>query len=105
MEKSRTSLFAEIEKWTEIYEFSFQFWGKGDMNVFIKKGGIDLTSMGGRDTIKEILIDALEWVNKQNPNGFRMPDTKHNHCQGCGAVIAFGIDFCGECMCEDDCGA
>ena len=26
-----------------------------------------------------------------------------NRCKGCGFPIAMGNDYCGECICEDDC--
>jgi len=91
----------ELEKWTKVYEFSFQFWGEGNNNVFINKGGIEMTSFGGEDTIELVIKRALEWCAKQNPNGYKPPVKEIYRCEGCGASIAKGNDFCGECMCED----
>jgi len=56
----------EIEKWSAKYQFSFQFWGKDNMNVFISKDDVELTSFGGRDSIEEIIKDALEYINRIN---------------------------------------
>src|SRR4051812_27521741 len=91
----------KIKKWSSIYEFSFQFWGEGNNNVFINKGGIELASFGGEPTIEDILKVALDWVNKQNPQGYKLV-TKIRRCSSCGTRIAEGNDFCGECLCEDD---
>lgn len=59
-------LLGEIEKWSEKYEFSFQFWGEGNMNVFIYKDGIELFCAGGRNTVYEILTEAMNFVRKIN---------------------------------------
>ena len=59
-------LMQEIEKWSAKYQFSFQFWGKDNMNVFISKDDVELTSFGGRDSIEEIIKDALEYINRIN---------------------------------------
>lgn len=92
-----------IEFWSRIYEFSFQFWGDANNNVYINKGGIELASFGGEDTIDEIFKRAIEWCEKQNPNGYKPPAVVIHRCQNCGSKIAAGNDFCGECLCEDDC--
>jgi len=98
-------LLGEISKWARIYEFQFQFWGPGRNNVFIEKGGIRLTDSGGFDTPDKAIEFALEYVNKQNPSGFKAPVEEVNRCLWCGCKIAEGNDLCGECACEDDCGA
>lgn len=100
-------MLAQINKWSAIYQFSFQFWGDNNNNLFIEKDGVDVHSCGGFDTPEEVLATALAWVNKQNPKGFpgnpkEKLMTKRNLCQGCGATVAKGNDFCGECLCEDD---
>ena len=102
MEQSSEQLIAEITKWQTIYEFTFQFWGPGQNNVFIEKGSIRMTDFGGCETPKEAMTRALEWVNKQNPRGFKEPETAMHYCIGCGSRVAPGNDLCGECMCEDD---
>ncbi len=69
-------LLKEIEKYSDKYKFSFQFWGEGDNNVYISKANIDididLFSTGGLYTIKDALISALNWVYKVN----RVPKAK-----------------------------
>lgn len=102
MEQTIDKIFAELTKWSNIYMFSFQFWGPACNNVFIEKGGIPLTDFGGCETPKEAMIRALEWVKKQNPGGYREPKTEVHYCIGCGSRVAPGNDLCGECMCEDD---
>jgi hypothetical protein len=94
-------LLIEIEKWTDQYEFSFQFWGEGNNSVFINRGGVELASFGGEETIEKILSRTLDWVKKSNPDGIVKKETVHR-CSGCGARIAKGNDYCGECLCEDD---
>ncbi len=63
---SYIELMLEITKWSEKYQFSFQFWGKGNNNVFIQKDFIDLYEFGGEESPKSITIKALEWVYKVN---------------------------------------
>lgn len=98
------ALIAELFKWSNIYSFSFQFWGPANNNVFIEKDSIELASFGGLETPDDIMRRCLEWVEKHNPNGYKAPHASQakNRCQGCGAVIAQDNDYCGECLCEDD---
>jgi len=65
-------LLDEIEKYSEKYTFSFQFWGKGNNNVYIEKNDVELTSSGGFETIEEVLKFALGYIYKIN----RVPNTK-----------------------------
>ena len=59
-------LFKEIQKWSDKYEFSFQFWG-ADMNtVYIMKDQVELTSFGGCRTMNEVIILALNYVRRIN---------------------------------------
>jgi len=60
------NLLKEIEKWSEHYDFSFQFWGKGQNNVYIERDGVELQSFGGEETIEDILKIALDWIKKVN---------------------------------------
>ena len=60
-------LLTKIEFWAFQYDFSFQFWGTGNNNVYINRGGIEIASFGGRETIKEVLQDTIEWCEKANP--------------------------------------
>lgn len=57
----------EIQKWSDKYEFSFQFWGMGNNNVFVEKDGTELYSTGGHETPELAIKDALNYVNKINP--------------------------------------
>lgn len=59
-------LFNEIKKWAGIYEFSFQFWGEYNNNVWIYKDGVELFSCGGRESMEEVAKDALNYVYKVN---------------------------------------
>lgn len=68
-------LLAEIEKWSNTYEFSFQFWGESN-NVWIYKGGVELFSAGGRKTPLDIMIDAMKYIYKINPRAKRIDLTK-----------------------------
>lgn len=60
------TLLDEITKWAAKYHFSFQFWGEGDNNVFIRKNGIDLYSTGGCDTPRKAIFKALEYIYRIN---------------------------------------
>ena len=57
-------LLAEIDTYTYIYEFNFQFWGKGNNNVYVSKGHIELFDIGGRETIEQLLEDTLSHLKK-----------------------------------------
>jgi hypothetical protein len=60
------NLIQEIEYYSDKYQFSFQFWGDGNNNVFIMKDDIDLYSSGGFLSIQEALMDALQYIYKIN---------------------------------------
>ena len=60
------SLLAEIERYSKKYQFSFQFWGAGNNNVFIAKNDVELYSSGGYLLIEDALIAALLYVYKIN---------------------------------------
>lgn len=61
------SLLAKIEYWSTLYNISFQFWDD-DNNVYISCDLVDIHSMGGRSTMREILEDTIEWCEKTNPS-------------------------------------
>jgi len=65
-------LMSEIEKYSETYQFSFQFWGHGNNNVFIMKGDVDLFDTGGLDAPIDALQAALTYIYKIN----RVPKQK-----------------------------
>jgi len=58
---------AKIEFYSKVYEFSFQFWGKHNNNVFINKGGVELTSFGGDVSARSSIRRAIEYVERINP--------------------------------------
>lgn len=62
-----TDLLKEMDAYFGIYQISFQFWGKGNNNVFIEKNGVDLYSYGALDKPRDIIIHALEWCRRVNP--------------------------------------
>lgn len=59
-------LLEEIEKYSSKYQFSFQFWGDGNNNVFIMKDDVDLYSSGGFLSIEGVIMDALQYIYKIN---------------------------------------
>lgn len=61
-------LMAKIEFWTKRYEFSFQFWGEDNNNVYINRGTVEIASFGGEGTIREILERTLAWCEKASPS-------------------------------------
>jgi hypothetical protein len=60
-------LLCKVEFWAHQYDFSFQFWGVGNNNVFINKENIDLSSSGGFQTVKEMFEWVVKWCEKSNP--------------------------------------
>lgn len=63
---SMQELMDEIEKWSETYEFSFQFWGNGNNNIYLSKGGVDLYDTGGLETPREAIETVLMWIYIKN---------------------------------------
>ena len=59
-------LLKEIEKYSDKYQFSFQFWGNGDNNVYIAKDYVNLFDTGGYLTIEDVIIAALHYIYKIN---------------------------------------
>lgn len=60
-------LLGKIEYWTKQYEFSFQFWGEDNNNVYIMRDDVEIGCLGGRTTVTELLEDTIEWCEKANP--------------------------------------
>lgn len=61
-------LLSRIEKYSQRYNISFQFWGDGNNNCFINKDDVEIHSSGGHDTIKEALSYTLEYLDRINSN-------------------------------------
>ena len=60
-------LLSKIEFWTHRYEFSFQFWGAGKNTVFIERNDVEIHSIGGSESLKELLEETVAWCEKSNP--------------------------------------
>lgn len=58
--------WSELNKYAGKYQFSFQFWGEGNNNVYIMKDDVDLYSTGGLETPQDALCDALDYIYKIN---------------------------------------
>jgi hypothetical protein len=69
------SMIKRLEFWTKErrYEFSFQFWGDGQNNVYINRDDVEVASFGGETNVYEILERTLEWCEKSNPR-IKYPD-------------------------------
>jgi len=65
-------LIEAIEKYSDKYQFSFQFWGNGENNVYIAKDDINLYDTGGYLTIEDVMIAALHYIYKVN----RVPESE-----------------------------
>jgi hypothetical protein len=59
-------LFKRIKKYSDRYQFTFQFWGEGNNNVFIDKDDVDIYNTGGYDTPEEVMEAAIEFLDKIN---------------------------------------
>lgn len=62
----QTHLLKELEKFIDKYEFSFQFWGQDNNNVFINKDDVEIASFGGENSITDILRTTLEYLYRIN---------------------------------------
>ena len=67
-------LLTKVEFWAFQYDFSFQFWGVGNNNVFINRSNVELTSSGGFDTVEKMFEFVIEWCEKSNPS-IKYPET------------------------------
>lgn len=56
----------ELEKWSQKYEFSFQFWGKGINHCYISKEDVELTCISQCESVEECITKALEYINRIN---------------------------------------
>lgn len=57
--------FDKMLKYAGKYEISIQFWGSGNTNVFIAKGGVDLTDFGGLEPA-EAIERAVKYLDRIN---------------------------------------
>lgn len=60
-----SQLLTKLSQYTMTYEITIQFWGHSNTNVFITKGGVDLTDFGGLGPIQAIekTIEYLDRIN------------------------------------------
>lgn len=87
-----TTKKGDVAKWTRIED------------VHRREGRI--SQADGAKKILDKAIDRLNAVRKQFADlKFPQDDLKEEvtRCKGCGSRIAAGNEYCGECMCEDDC--
>lgn len=56
----------QLEKWSQKYEFNFQFWGKSKNNVFIYKNDVEIFCSGDNQTVEDAINKAIEFINKIN---------------------------------------
>jgi hypothetical protein len=56
-------LMKKIAYWSHRYQFSFQFWGEDNNNVFIYKDDVELESFGD-ENMNDILEKTIEWCEK-----------------------------------------
>jgi hypothetical protein len=58
----------KIQFWSSFYDFSFQFWGDGDNNVFIARDLVEVHSMGGSNSPLNIMQRTIAWCEVTNPS-------------------------------------
>lgn len=57
--------FNDLLSYAGKYEISIQFWGPDNTNVFIEKGGVELTSSGGLSP-GEAISKTVEYLDRIN---------------------------------------
>jgi hypothetical protein len=60
----------KVEFWTTVrgYQFSFQFWGESDNNVYVYRDYVEIASFGGEPDPAAIIDRLLKWCEKSNPS-------------------------------------
>jgi hypothetical protein len=58
-------LMEEIEKWSEKYDITFQFW-KNNNPIYIEVDLVDLFESGGHETPIQAMYAALNWIYTKN---------------------------------------
>ena len=61
-------LFKKLFEYAGKYEisFNFQMWGEARYTIYIEKDGIPLWDRGGRDTAKQMMQEAVNWLERVN---------------------------------------
>lgn len=58
-------LLEEIIKWSKKYDFNLQIWD-GNNSCYIEKDDVEIHSIGGYESVEELLADVLEWIYRVN---------------------------------------
>lgn len=58
----------KIQFWSAYYDFSFQFWGEDNNNVYVSRDSIDIADFGGEETPLDIIKRVIAWCEKTNPS-------------------------------------
>lgn len=56
----------QLEIWSQKYQFSFQFWGKGVNHCYIYKDDVELTCISQCETIEDCIDEVLKYINRIN---------------------------------------
>lgn len=59
-------VLTELYKYMGRYDITFQFWGEGNNNVWVEKGGIELYHSGGNKDPLTAMNEALSYLKKVN---------------------------------------
>lgn len=62
----KADLLEALEVWSHKYEFSFQFLGPSNNNIWIYKDGVEFYCAGGNGSVCGIIKDALTYIYKIN---------------------------------------
>lgn len=59
-------VFNHLSDYMERYQISFQFWGKGNNQVYIEKDDVELFIAGGCETPLEAMVKSRDYLDKIN---------------------------------------
>jgi len=76
-------LIGEIEKWSEKYDITFQFW-KNNNTVYIEVDLVDLFESGGHEKPINAVYEALNWIYTKNRTPFKDRVSFNVVCDVCG---------------------
>lgn len=58
-------LIKELERWSKIYSFNFQFWPR-QKTCYIEKENVELKIISESETIEDCIIESLNYIYKIN---------------------------------------